>query len=180
VKKLLIAIIAFGFASTASANNLEVQISSNNGGIVGGTSGGLNVNSEELGDNSPWGLQGEAYYGVNENIQVGGMLAFGDRDATGAELGYTLGVAARYNLDTELRDSIYFGVGVAFIENGLEDIDSTSIGAFVTAGKRFALSDNLTYTPNVTYTTLVGGDDGFDEGSVISVNLLSFSGFMNL
>ena len=180
MKKLLIALVAFGFASTASANNLEVQITGNNGGLVGGTAGGVNIADEDAGDNTPWGLAAEAYYGINDQFQIGGMLAFGDADTGASELNYTLGVAARYNLNSELRDSVFFGGGVAFIENGVDGIDSTTIGAFVQAGKRFALSDNLTYTPNITYTLAVGGDDGFDEGSIISINLLSFSGFMNL
>ena len=179
MKKLLIALAAFGFASTASADNMEVQISSPVP-TLGGTSGGIMINDEDAGDNTSYSLQGEVYYSLNENIQVGGMLGFGDQDTAGTELFYNLGVAARYNLDTELRDSMFFGLGLNYSDAGNEAVDSTSIALFIQAGKRYALSDSLTYTPNVTYAMAVGGDDGYDEGSTIAINILSFSGFMNL
>lgn len=182
MKKLLIAFIAFGFTSTASANNLEVQISSPAPGF-GGTNGGVFIQDDGndlTDDTTSFNLQGEVYYSVTDNIQVGGMLGFGDQDQTGLELNYNLGVAARYNLDTDFRDSMFFGVGLAYSELGVEAFDSTRISLLVQAGKRFALSDHLTYTPNVTYAMAVSGDDGFDEGSTIAINILSFSGFMNL
>lgn len=189
MKKLLIALVAFGFVSTASANNLEIQISSAAPGsglapAFGGTTGGVYIGDEDMpgatDDSTSYNLQGEVYYMVTENIQVGGMLGFGDRDITGTELMYNLGVAARYNLDTDFRDSMFFGVGLAYSELGVEPVDSTRISAFIQAGKRFALSDHLTYTPNVTYALGVGGDENYDEGSTIAINILSFSGFMNL
>ena len=177
MRKFLIALAMFGFASTAFANNLEVQISGN---PAGGTGGSFVINSEELGDNTYWEFKGEVYYSINDNIQVGSVLGFQNDDSDGFELGYTLGTVFRYNLNPELTNSVWFGAGLNYTEFGVEDVDSTSIEVFIQAGKRFALSDNFTYTPNFTYNTRVSGDDGYDEGYRVSINLISFSGFMNL
>lgn len=173
MKKLLIAIIAFGFASTASAADLEIQISNS----VAGTAGAVNIAIPDEGDTiTSYGLQGEVYYGINENIQIGGLLGFSSSTADGDELGYNIGLMGRYNLDTELRDSMFFGLGVKYMDTGFDN--GTRVELAVQAGKRFALSDTLTYTPNVTIALGVAGDN--DSGTAVVLNLLSFSGFMSM
>lgn len=175
MKKLLIAIIAFGFASTASAADLEVQISNS----VSGTSSDVSIGIPDEGDTlTTYGLQSEVYYGLNENIQIGGHLGFAGSSADDSNFGYSIGVFGRYNLDTELRDSMFFGLGVVYGDNGSDGDFATTVQLAVQAGKRFALSDNLTYTPNVTFLANVAGDN--DSGSAVVLNLISFSGFMSM
>ena len=191
MKKFLVTIAVLGFGFSAQADHhYEVQISSAVGGVLGdigsagGTSGGIQFNDDEFGDddNNPWSLGAEVYKSMTENIQVGGLLNFGDSDTDFAEFHYTVGLMGRYNLDTELRDSMYFGLGVIFSDFGIEDSesnsdpDTTRFAILASVGKRYALSDTITYTPNITVEFGVGGD--FDEGTRVSVNLLSFSGFM--
>jgi len=187
MKKILIATFLCFFGSTALANNLEVQVSADG---LGGSTSTIVINDKDLGDTSPWGLQAEAYYSITDNIQVGGLIGFSDADQAGVEvlgvtlgateLSYSFGLAARYNFNSELQNSFWVGAGALFVENGLKDVDSTSISVFAQVGKRFAISKHLLYTPNLTFRAAVAGDEGFDSGSVISANLISFSGFLNL
>ena len=174
MRKLLI-IIALGFTTTVFAQNMEVQISGDKG-----TGSALVINSRDVGDNSPWGLRAETYYSLDDNIQVGGIFGFGDKDTGVSELNFTLGVAARYNLNSDLANSFWAGVGVTLQDEGQADFDSRKVSAFVQAGKRFAVSGSLVYSPNVIFTTSFAGDDGFDSGSVFTLNLISFSGFLDI
>lgn len=181
MKKLLLVLAALSFSFAANAeNNLEIQMTPNIGGTMalGGTQGGFQINDKDTGDNSPWSLAGEAYKSFSDNLQIGGLLSFGDADTGGREMSYSIGLMARYNLDSDLRDSMFGGVGLAYSELGFENVDSTRIALLLQAGKRFALSDTITWTPNVTINLGVAGD--LDSGTVIALNFLSFSGFMGM
>jgi opacity protein-like surface antigen len=182
MKKFLVTIAVLGFAFSAQAEGdhmYEVQINGGFGGgltSVGGTSGGFNINDEDTGDNSPWSLGAEVYKTMGSNMQVGGILTFGDRDNAGSELGYTLGVVGRYNFDTDYTQSMFAGLGLAYSDLGVDGVDSTRIALLLQFGKRFMLSEHLTWTPNVALNMGIGGD--LDEGTSIAINLISFSGFM--
>lgn len=167
LKNVLALIVTLGFSASAFAG-IEIQI--NGSGL--GTDGGLRMWDTGAADGTDWSLSGEAYWGLSDNLQVGGMLALADGDSL-PDMEMSLGVAARYNLDSELRNSIFVGGGVLYTDNGSMD----SIGVMVQAGKRFAISDTLTWTPNLTVVLNVAGD--IDEGHVIALNLLSFSGFLD-
>ncbi|MCO5114491.1 MAG: hypothetical protein M9899_09995 [Bdellovibrionaceae bacterium] len=167
LKNVLALIVTLGFSASAFAG-IEIQI--NGSGL--GTSGGFEMWDNGATDGTDWSLSGEAYWGLSDNLQVGGMLALADGDSM-ADMAMSLGVAARYNLDSELRNSIFVGGGVIYTDFGPGD----SIGVMVQAGKRFAISDTLTWTPNLTVVLNVAGD--IDEGHVIALNLLSFSGFLD-
>ena len=173
LKNVLALIVTLGFSASAFAG-IEVQISGNGGPMSagGGTGGGFYMWDNGATDGTDWGLAGEAYWGLSDNLQVGGMLALADGDSY-SDMLMSLGVAARYNLDSELRNSIFLGAGVTYTDFGPGD----SIGVMVQAGKRFALSDTLTWTPNLSVVLNVAGD--LDEGHTIALNLLSFSGFLD-
>lgn len=175
MKKVLVTIALLGFGFSAQADHMyEIQI---NGGF-GGTGGGIAINDEDNGDNSPWNLGAEVYKTMGENLQIGGILALANEDQTGNDdTTFTLGVLGRYNFDADHRNSMFAGGGLTFNDIGTGDY----IGLHIQFGKRYALSDTITYTPNISYATAVSGetDAGNDiEGSTIMINLLSFSGFM--
>jgi len=183
MKKVLVTIALLGFGFSAQADhNYEIQINGGTTGMAGlgaqgGTAGTVTINDDKVGDNTPWSLGAEVYKSMGENLQVGGLLSLADTDTTGSDTTFALGVVARYNFDADHRNSMFAGGGLTFNDIGTGDF----IGLHLQFGKRYALSDTITYTPNVTYTTAVSGefDGGGDiEGSSIVINLLSFSGFM--
>lgn len=172
MKKIILSLIVLGFTSAASAT-LEIQLSSGAAfpGVATSTGAGFFIPDE--GD-TVWGLSTEVYKSINENIQAGGVLNFIN---FGDETFYTLGARVRYNLDSNLRDSMWLGGGLSY-SNVSGDGDNSRIALNLQFGKRYALSDSLTYTPNVSFDLNLGGD--IDEGHIIGVNLISFSGFMNM
>lgn len=174
LKNVLALIVTLGFSASAMAG-IELQISSGNGPMgmgAGGTSGGLYMTDDGSDSSTDWSLAAEAYWGMSDNLQVGGMLSLTDLEVA-SDMIMSLGVAARYNLDSELRNSIFVGGGVVYTDFGPGD----SIGVLLQAGKRFALSDTITWTPNVSLLLNVAGD--IDEGHVLAFNILSFSGFLD-
>ncbi len=174
MKKVLVTIALLGFGFSANADRgMELQI---NGGFAG-TAGQVQMNDDDRGDNTPWSLGGEIYKSMNDNVQIGGILGLSDSDTTGSDTNITLGVAGRYNFDADLRNSMFVGAALTYTDAG----DADMMNVNIQFGKRYALSDTITYTPNIAYNTTVSGDDGAGndiEGSTISINLLSFSGFM--
>ncbi len=168
MKKFLVTVALLGFGFNASADRgLEVQI---NGGF-NGTAGAITINDKDTGDNTPWSLGAEVYKTMGEKLQIGGLLNISDDD-NGGDTMFTLGFGARFNFDSELRNAMFVGGGLAYSDFGAAD--QISLG--LSFGKRYALSDNVTYTPNVSVRMAVGGD--LDKGTAIVLNLLSFSGFM--
>lgn len=180
MKKFLVTIALLGFGFSAHADhNMEIQI---NGGFAG-TAGGVTINDDKRGDNTPWNLGAEVYKTMSDNFQFGGTIRLFDNDTTVlgqavTELGYTVGVLGRYNFSADHADSMFAGFGLTYSDLGIKGTDSTRISLHAQFGKRYALSDNITYTPNVAIDFAMGGDTGFDEGTSIAVNFLSFSGFM--
>lgn len=172
MKKFLVTIAVLGLSFAAHADKgLEVQIS--NG--FAGTAGDITMSDKDFtgGDsNTSWNLGGEVYKSINDNIQIGGILGVADAGCDACDTSFAIGVAGRYNFDSELRDSMFAGLGVSMADDGTNN----SIRAHIQFGKRMAMSDTITWTPNLTYMMRVGGD--IDEGSQIVINLLSFSGFM--
>jgi len=182
MKKFLVTIAVLGFAFSAQADvdhMHEVQINGGFGGgltSVGGTQASVNINDSDLEDNSPWYVGAEVYKTMGSNMQLGGIISLGDRDTTGSELGYTLGVVGRYNFDTDFSQSMFAGAGISYADLGVDGVDSNRIALLLQFGKRFMISDQLTWTPNVALNMGIGGD--LDEGTSIAINLISFSGFM--
>ncbi len=173
MKKVLVAIALMGFGFSASADHMyEIQI---NGGFAG-TAGNFTINDEDNGDNSPWNLGAEVYKTMTDAFQLGGVLALADED-NGGDTAITLGVLGRYNFDADHRNSMFAGGGLTYTTAG----DADAMNLHLQFGKRYELSDTITYTPNVAYVTALSGDDGNGgdvEGSSIVINLISFSGFM--
>lgn len=167
--KGLFAVLVSLFAVSANAG-YEIQISNSHIGTGADITmtdpgfGGDNVTS--------FGLNAEVYFGMSEQLQVGGGFLYADSGVDGADA--TLGLAGlvRYNLASELRTAIFVGAGVSWVDFG----DADSIAIHAQAGKRFAISDTLTWTPNLEVRFAMAGD--IDEGSTIALNLVSFSGFM--
>ena len=173
MKKLLIAIITLNFAATAYAVDIEIQISNS----VSGSGSDVTIAIPDEGDTlTTYGLGSEVYYSFSENIQIGGHLGFTGSSAEGTDLGYSAGALGRYNLDTELRDSMFLGLGLIYSDDGSGGDFATKVAVVLQAGKRFAVSDTLTYTPNMTLSQGVAGDN--DSGTIVSLNLISFSGFI--
>jgi hypothetical protein len=90
----------------------------------------------------------------------------------------SLGALVRYNLSTELRDSVFVGGGLRYTSFDAGNA-TDNFALLFSVGKRYALSETLTWTPNVTIALNVAGDDGADDGHNIALNLLSFSGFLD-
>jgi len=170
MKKIILSLIVLGFTSAASAS-LEVQISS---GSLVDTGAVVQIIDNGTTSDTTWGLGAEVYKSMNDNIQIGGVVSLVD---FGEETAYSFGVRVRYNLDSDLRDSMWLGGGLSY-SNMTGDGDNSRIALNLQFGKRYALSDSLTYTPNVSFDINVAGD--VDEGHLIGINLISFSGFMNM
>lgn len=175
-KNILALIVSLSFSASAFAA-IEIQFTPGAVGPMGlssagGTSGGIQMIDDGTDSATNWGFTGEGYYGLDDKLQVGGMLSLVDIDGA-SDMMMSLGVMARYNLDSELRNAIYLTGGVLYSDFGPAD----SIGVLVGAGKRFALSDTITWTPNVTVLLNVAGD--VDKGHSINLNVLSFSGFLD-
>ena len=171
---VMLSVLTLTFAAQAQ---LEVQINGS-AALENGSSGNLTLS--ELGENdqdtestTSWSLGGEVYRGLNENLQLGGLLAVSDSGLDESDTNFTLGALLRYNLDSELRNSMFFGGGLAFTDYGEGD----SMSVVASFGKRYALSDAFTYTPNVSVLVPVAGDV---DGHRVSFNFISFSGFLNI
>jgi hypothetical protein len=167
--KGLFAVLVSLFAVSANAG-YEIQISNshvNTGANITMTDPGFDADSV-----TSFGLNAEVYFGMSEQLQVGGGFLYADSGEDGADA--TLGLAGlvRYNLSSELRTAMFVGGGVSYADFG--DADRIAIHAQV--GKRYAISDTLTWTPNLSIAFNMAGD--IDEGSTIALNLISFSGFM--
>lgn len=181
MKKFLVTIAVLGFGFSAQADHhKEIQINGTMGGapgaLAGGTSGGIQLNDDDTSptgeSNNPWSIGAQVYKSMTDKFQLGGLINISDADTANSDTAFRIGILGRYNLDTELRDSMFFDGGVSYGDLG----DSDNIALHLGFGKRYALSDNITYTPNLAVTMNVGGD--IDEGTQITFNLLSFSGFM--
>jgi len=176
MKKFLvtIAVLGFGFSAQAAGDHMyEIQI---NGGFLG-TSGQIEMNDEDWNggaagaDNTPWSVGAEVYKTMGEKLQIGGGLRVSDND-NGGDTIFTLAALSRYNFDSDFHNSMFAGLGFSYTDLGPGD----SMALHLQFGKRYSLSENITYTPNLEITTRVAGDA--DEGMQIAINLLSFSGFM--
>lgn len=173
LKSILGLLMTVSFAATANAA-LEVQINSS----VLGTAGGITLEDDGTNDRTILGFGAEVYTPLSENLQVGGVLAYNDQDIPNVDASISLGAMVRYNLTTELRDAVFVGGGIIYNDNGSSD----GIDLALQVGKRYALSESITWTPNVTVQIPVSGEGpgGADrEGHRIAINLLSFSGFLD-
>lgn len=169
MKKFLVAIALLGFGFSAQADHhYEIQIN----GTANGTGGGVFLSDDGNDSNTAWGLGGEVYKSLNDKMQIGGVLTVADSGVSGSDTVIGLGVKGRYNLDSDLRDSMFFGLGLV-----ASDVDnfSESLNLILGFGKRYALSDTITYTPNLEYVHYMDSDR---DGYQVNINLISFSGFM--
>ncbi len=168
LKSIVGLLMTVSFVATANAA-IEIQISDS----FVGTSGGIEMLDDGTNDVMNYGFNVEAYYGLSETLQVGGVLGYSDSDATGSEATILFGVLGRFNLDADLRNAVFITGGVTYADLGALD----NIAAHVGVGKRYPISETLTWTPNLSVSLNVAGD--IDEGHKIALNLLSFSGFMD-
>lgn len=173
LKSILVLLASVSFVATAHASK-EIQISQSNLG----TGANITLNDNGTDDATSFGVNAEVYFGMSEQLQIGGGFLYADSGVDGTDA--TLGLAAlvRYNLGAEMRDSVFVGGGLSYIDAG----DADQINLHLQVGKRYAISETLTWTPNVTIILPVSGEDaaGNDvEGHTIALNLISFSGFMD-
>lgn len=168
LKSLLSLVVTLGFVASANAMTKEIQI---NGSHLG-TEAAVEMDDDGTTDGTDYGFGLQVYFGLSEQLQVGGLLAYADGDSF-ADAAMMLGGLVRYNLSSELRDAVFVEGGVRYADYGAADQISILLGV----GKRYALSDTITWTPNVSVALHMAGD--LDEGHNIALNLLSFSGFMD-
>jgi hypothetical protein len=173
LKSILVLLASVSFVATANASK-EIQITQSNLG----TGANITLNDDGNDSTTSFGVNAEVYFGMSEQLQVGGGIFYADSGVDGADS--TLGLAGlvRYNLGAEMRDSVFVGGGVSYFDAG----DADSINLHLQVGKRYAISETLTWTPNVTFVLPVSGDDGAGndpEGYTLAINLISFSGFMD-
>ncbi len=174
LKNIFAMLMGLSFVATAHAG-YELQINGSFGsalaGVGSGTEAAVILNDNGTTDSTDYGLGAEIYFGMSEQLQIGGLFGYADGDSF-ADAALAIGGLVRYNLASEMRDSIFVGGGVRYIDFGAAD----NIAVLLTAGKRFAISETLTWTPNLSVALNVAGD--LDEGHSIVLNLISFSGFM--
>lgn len=168
LKSMLSLLVVVGFAVSANAAPKEIQI---NGSHLG-TTAAITMEDDGTNDATDYGFGVQVYFGMSENLQIGALVGYQDGDSF-TDAAMMLGALARYNLTTELRDAVFVEGGVRYMDAGSADQISVLLGV----GKRYALSETITWTPNVSLALHVGGDA--DEGHSIALNLLSFSGFMD-
>lgn len=173
LKNIFAMLMGLSFVATAHAG-YEIQISNS---TAFGTAADITMDDDGTDSTTSFGVTAEVYFGMSEQLQVGGGLAYLDSGVSGADA--TLGLAAlvRYNLSSEMRDAMFVGGGVSYADFGVAD----QISLHVQAGKRFAISETLTWTPNLSFILPISGDDGAGndpEGYTLALNLISFSGFM--
>jgi hypothetical protein len=180
--KSILSLVVVALAANANAAQKEIQISqSMDSGVPFATSGtraGINLNDDGTDSTTSYGFQGEVYFGMSDALQVGGILGYSDSGASGADALMTIGAAVRYNLSSELREAMFVGGGIVYSSAG----DFNRMNLNLQAGKRIALSETITWTPNVTIALPMSGDNGSGvdpEGYTVSLNILSFSGFMD-
>lgn len=169
LKNIFAMLMGLSFVATAHAG-YEIQISNS----FLGTAADITMTDPGFGgdDVTSFGVNAEVYFGMSEQLQVGGALAYLDSGEDGADAVLGLAALVRYNLSSELRDSVFVGGGVSYTDFG----DADQIALHASVGKRYAISETLTWTPNLAVSFNMAGD--IDEGSTIALNLISFSGFM--
>ncbi len=170
LKNIFALLMGLSFAVSANAA-YEIQISNS----FLGTGANISMNDPGFGGDTTtsFGVTGEVYFGMSETLQIGGVFSYADTGVSGADAALGLGALVRYNFAPELRDSMFVGGGLSYADLGAAD----QINLHASIGKRYAISETLTWTPNVAVRFAVGGD--IDEGSTIALNLISFSGFMD-
>lgn len=174
LKSILVLLATVSFVATANASK-EIQISQSNLG----TGANITLNDDGNDDTTSFGVNAEVYFGMSEQLQIGGGISYADSGVDGDDASLGLAALVRYNLGAEMRDSVFVGGGLSYFDFG-NDADRIAVHAQV--GKRYAISETLTWTPNVTLVLPVGGESapGVDqEGFNLAINLISFSGFMD-
>ncbi len=166
-------ILSFGFSSFAT---YEIQINGTYAlplvGTSGGTGAGILISNTDGLDSTDLTLAGEVYMDYTSQLQFGGLFLFSDQEIL-AESVFGFGALARYNLETDLRNSIFVGGGLRYIDF----VNDSNFALLLSAGKRFPISNTLTWTPNATLALNFAGD--IDSGSFLALNFISFSGFMD-
>jgi hypothetical protein len=172
--KSILSLVVVALAANANAAQKEIQITQS----MTGTNAAINMNDDGNDSTTSFGFQGEVYFGMSDALQVGGILGYADSGVSGADAMMTIGAAVRYNLSSELREAMFVGGGIVYSSAG----DFNQMNLALQAGKRIALSETITWTPNITFSLPISGDDGAGndpEGYNIALNILSFSGFMD-
>ncbi len=173
-KGILGLIVSLGFVATSHATK-EIQFNGSYAdakGATGGTRAAISLGDDGTEDKTDYGFSVEAYHSLSEVLQVGGLLGYADGDSF-QEAAIAIGALVRYNLDADLRNSIFVGGGIRYADFGPGD----NIAILASVGKRFAMSETITWTPNVAIALNVAGD--LDNGHNINLNILSFSGFLD-
>ncbi len=162
------------FYSPLAFANYEIQVNGTYGIPLAttGTSGGILISDSDSVDLTDFTLAGEVYYKYNSQLQIGGLFLLNKVDLVDDTiLGF--GALARYNFDTDFRNSMFVGGGLRYIDF----FGESNFAILLTGGKRFQLSEGFAYTPNATLALNIAGD--IDSGIFLALNFLSFSGFLD-
>jgi hypothetical protein len=168
MKKFLVTLAVMGFGLAAHAEGLEIQISNS----FIGTGANVTISDEDNADATSFGINAQVYKSLTDTFQIGGGLTVADSGQDGSDTVFGVALLGRYNFDSELRNAMFAGAGVSYTDFGPGD----TIKLHLEFGKRYALSDTITWTPNLAVIMDMAGDD--DEGMDIVLNLISFSGMM--
>ena len=122
-----------------------------------------------------------AHYKMNDYLQFGAEsnLSYFDSDFAGAK-GYgvslLVGPTLNYSLNGKLEDAFFLrtlgGINYNRSESDFGTLNNTAWEYNVSAGKRFALAENISYSPAVEYNRV----EDFDEGD-LRIKFVSFSFF---
>ncbi len=183
LKNILAVIVFVGGITTTAHAQFEIQAMGSYGSAMSMFGGGSTPTTGQLDLTSAGGgmdattiaLGSEVYYQLNEQLQVGGLLGFMNVSGDLVDISsFALGALARYNLSTDLASAIFVQGGIRYMKiDAGADVDN--IALLVGVGKRFAISEKVSWTPNATLVLNVAGD--IDKGSSITFNIVSLSVF---
>lgn len=103
---------------------------------------------------------GSYLHHLKDNFQLGGE---GGITSTSNTTFFDLAAVGTYNLANDFRNSIYakVGLGLASVSGSAGSGSETKIGFFIGGGKRFAIFNNLTYSPELRIVKKGDLDVGF-------------------
>jgi hypothetical protein len=123
-------------------------------------------------------------YDVGNGVQLGGQVSFfrekitGENGITASDAGtstqYRLMAGPTFNFGSEaLNDAYYFEVLAGFNAGKFDELDLDKDFIWrASLGKRFALADNVSYSPNLSYRRIVG-DSRFSQELRLNYLVLS-------
>lgn len=186
LKSIFTVIVFMGGMTTAAHAQFEIQAMGSYGSLMGATggagvstptSGQIDINNVDGFGSTNISLGTETYYKINDKLQVGGILGFTDLSGDlydGNML--SIGALARFNLDQDFASSIFIQGGIRYMKINMGG-DGDNVALLAGVGKRIAISENVSWTPNLTLALNVAGD--VDKGTSVTFNFVSVSFFYN-